>query len=75
MERIYQLLDSIPGVDYVTRSKNPSTGEEWEELVVAPSELSRIRRNKQNELEAVHLLPDELVSAWIDPKDIAVTTE
>ena len=75
VSEIYQLLDDVPGVDYVTRSRDTATGEEWEELIVAPPEISRIRRNKQNELEAVHLLPDELVSAWIDRNDITVTTE
>jgi len=74
VSEIYQLLDNVPGVDYVIRSSNPGSREEREELIVAPSEISRIRRNKQNELEAIHLLPDELVSAWIDRNDITVTS-
>ena len=72
VSEIYQLLDDMPGVDYVIRTRNPGTREENDELIVAPSEQTRIRRNMQNELEAIHLLPDELVAAWIDRNDITV---
>jgi len=72
VSELYQLLDKIPGVDYVTRTRNPRTGGEMSELVVAPSEEDRARWNTQNEVEAIQLRPDELVSAWIDPNDIAI---
>jgi hypothetical protein len=72
VSELYQLLGKVPGVDYVIRSKNHVTGEEMDELIVAPSEQARLIRNKQQELEAIHLLPDELVSAWIDRNDITV---
>lgn len=72
VSELYQLLDQVPGVDYVIRSKNPTTGAEMDELIVAPSREDRRRWNKQHELQAIDLLPDELVSAWIDRNDISI---
>ncbi len=72
VSELYQLLDQVPRVDYVIRSKHPKTGEEMDEVIVAPSEEARLRRNKQHELEAIELRPDELVCAWIDPDDITI---
>ena len=74
VSELYQLLDQIPGVDYVTRSRNPRTGGEVSELLVAPSETSRLRFNSQNELEAIELTPDELVSVWVDQNDITIAS-
>ena len=72
VSELYQLLDRVPGVDYVVRSKNPTTGAEMDELIVAPSQEARFRWNKQHELEAIELYPNELVSAWIDRNDITI---
>ena len=72
VSELYQLLDAIPGVDYVTRTRDPRTGERLSELMVAPSEESRVQLNKQVELEAIQLRPDELVSIWLDPEDITI---
>jgi hypothetical protein len=72
VSELYQLLDQVPGVDYVTRSKSPATGKEMDELIVAPSEEARFRWNKLHELEAIELRPDELVSMWIDRSDITI---
>lgn len=74
VSELYQLLDLMPGVDYVTRSKNARTEEEMDELIVAPSEEARLRWNKDHELEAIELLPDELVSVWIDRNDITIAS-
>lgn len=74
LSEVYQLVDGIPGVDYVTRSKQ-NHGPEINELAVAPSQEDRIKRNKQGELEAIDLRPDELVSLWIEPTDITVAAE
>ena len=68
------MLDQLPGVDYVTRSMRPGTREEGDELVVASTEEARLRRNKQGELEAIELNPDELINARIDRNDITVST-
>lgn len=74
LSEVYQLLNGIPGVDYVTRSKQ-NTGLEIDELAVAPAQGDRVKRNKQGELEAIDLRPDELVSLWIEPTDITVAAE
>ena len=72
VSELYQLLNRIPGVDYVSRTRNVNTGEEISELIVAPSEKGRLRWNRQHELEAIELHPDELVGVWIDPSDITI---
>jgi hypothetical protein len=71
VSEVYQLLASIPGVDYVTRSKQRN-GPEIDELAVGPSQEDRVKWNKQGELEAIELRPDELVSVWIDANDITI---
>jgi len=75
VSEVYQLLDRLPGVNYVTRSRHPYTGKEIDELAVAPVEEERLRWNKLRELEAIELLPDELVSLWIDRSDITIGTK
>lgn len=73
VSEIYQLLDDVSGVDYVTRRKNPSTGDDLIELAVAPAETHRLRWNHARELEAVELRADELPIIWIDANDIEVS--
>ena len=72
VSEVYQLLAGVPGVDYVTRTKHPKSGEPMEELVVGPGYEARLKFNKLQQLEALALRPDELVSAWIDRDDITV---
>jgi hypothetical protein len=69
---ICQLLAKLPGVDYITKTRNSKTDQEMESLVVGPSEASRLRRNQAGELEAIMLDPDELPAAWIDRSDISI---
>jgi hypothetical protein len=70
LSEVYEVLAKVPGVDYVSRNRNPITGEEMDELVVSTSERSRILRNAQLELEAIQLSPDELVSLQLDKSEI-----
>ena len=72
ISELYQLLKRLPGLDYVSRVKNSDTGEEMAELIVPQGEEGRMRWNKQKELEAVHLLPDELVKAEIGEGNIEI---
>jgi len=65
VSEIYRLLDDLAGVDYVTR-----TGDDIEELYVEPSDAGRMLRNKNNELVAIKLLPDELVDLRINADEI-----
>jgi len=73
VSEIYQLLDKLDGVDYVTKSRNPATDDEMDELVVGPKHAGRIRCNEVGELEAIVLEPGELVNIWVDRADIGVT--
>lgn len=74
VSEVYQALNGLAGVDYVTRVKDPKTGEELDELMIGPAETSRVRRNKSGELEAVELRVNELVALWIDSADITVAS-
>lgn len=58
VSEVYQLLDTVPGVDYVTKTVDSQTHEPLDELS-APAD--RLLRNAQNHLVAVKLLPDELI--------------
>jgi hypothetical protein len=73
VSELYQVMQQIPGVDHVVRTTDPKTGDQLDELIVAPREATRLKRNPQHELEAVGLRPDELVSIWIDRNDISVS--
>jgi len=72
VSELYRLLDEMPGVDYVSRSRDIQTGAEIPELIVAPAEQARLRRDSQGGLEAIELRPDELVSVWIEESDITI---
>lgn len=72
LSEVYEVLAKVPGVDHVSKSRNPKTSEEMDELVVSTSEKSRIIRNAQDELEAIQVRPDELVSLQIDKNEITM---
>jgi hypothetical protein len=72
VSEVYQLLQDIPGVEYVRRSVNAKTGREIVELDVPPSVQKRERLNTKGELEAVELLPHELVRIMGDRTTILV---
>jgi len=63
---IYQLLDRLPGVDYVQRSTD-AHGNPVPELASDPLDPGRLRFNASGGLEALQVHPDELV----DPKTTA----
>ena len=72
VSEIYRILARIPGVQYVTRTMDPSTRKTLDELVVDSANNSRLIRNRSGELEAVGLQPDELVKAALDAANIEV---
>ncbi len=74
VSEVYQLLSTIPGVDYATRSRD-RTGREVDELMVGESEATRLKRNTRNELEALQLNADELVVLGIGPEDLTLQTK
>lgn len=72
---IYQRLSTLPDVNYVTRSVDPSIEGPTDEILVSSSESWRLKRNRLGQLEAIELRPDELVAAWIDEEDITVVSQ
>jgi hypothetical protein len=70
VSEIYQLLDGIAGVDFVTRTPGDQQQPLLDELVTS-STSAAIVRNAQHELVGIGLHPDELVMAQIADADIA----
>ncbi len=72
VSEIYQLLDSIPGVDFVTKRKDAQ--DKTVEIVTALYDYKGVRSTQQdNELVAIKLYPDELVQLRFDrDKDITL---
>lgn len=58
VSEIYQLLDTLPGVDYATRTVDPQTQQPLDELA---ADGGRLIRNAQGRLVAAALQPDELI--------------
>jgi hypothetical protein len=71
VSELYQLLDRLPGVDYIRKTRDSKGGEELAELVVGPDDSGRLLWS-EGELEAIALNPDELVSVWVEPSDILI---
>jgi hypothetical protein len=68
VSEIYRLLDTLPGVDYVTRTV--AAGGQLEEL--STDDSGRRIRNDANELVGIALARDELVQPQIVPAEIVV---
>jgi Baseplate J-like protein len=65
VSEIYEILDRLPGVDYVRRTevRTKAGGTvQRPELFVGPSDAGRLKRNADNERVAVEIRADELVS-------------
>lgn len=73
VSEIYELLDKIPGVDYVTSTVN-NAGVIQDEITVSPAHSNRRRLGNQGDLSAIVLHPDELVDAQINDTDIAIVS-
>jgi hypothetical protein len=74
VSEIYELLDTLPGVDYVKKSVDPGTSLPLDELTVESADSSRLKRNAEGELVGIEIFPDELVDADIVPDDIETET-
>ena len=70
VSEIYRLLDTLPGVDFVTRTV--SGGSQLDELSTDPSFPGRTVRNDANELVSITLARDELVQPQIVPEQIVI---
>jgi hypothetical protein len=75
VSELYQLLDAVPGVDYVLRSKDATKGEENKELVVEEGEQDRLRFNSVGGLEAIEVHEEELVALRVAKDDLLVETK
>jgi hypothetical protein len=56
---VYKLLDTQPGVDYVTKTNDPRNPQKQLDLFNA--DISRLLRNTQEDLVAVEIQSDELI--------------
>ena len=70
VSEIYELLDRVPGVDFVTQSVDSRTSKPIDELTV--DDATRVRKNETGELIAIEIQPDELVDPAIDDRDITI---
>jgi hypothetical protein len=67
VSELYQLLDRLPVVDYVTNI-DPATKKAYAELTVGAGDTGRLVRNAKGEVAAVEVRPDELVEASVSVK-------
>ncbi len=68
VSELYELLDGVDGVDFVTQSKNTAALEP--ELIV--TDPHRLITRRSGELIAVEIHPDELVDPFIKDDDIKI---
>jgi hypothetical protein len=74
---LYQLLGDIEGIEFVRRSKDVA-GVLMDEFFLKPPTSpspSRLKRSLRDELEAVELLPFELIAVTVASEDIAVASQ
>lgn len=76
VSEIYELLDKLPGVDYVTRTiQNPGTPQQKELDEITVNDRDRRRpSNSSLPLAAIKVNANELVNATINAADIEIVT-
>src|SRR5262249_46863965 len=67
VSEIYRLLDTLPGVDFVRRRSDATSGVDLDEFATTADFAARLVRNSNNELMSIALEPDELISLQIVP--------
>ena len=70
VSEIYELLDTLPGIDYVTKTVETPANRTLDEFVV--SDTRRLMYNAAGSLVAVGLQAHELVHAQIVPDDLTL---
>jgi len=70
VSEIYERLDRLPGVDYVTGTIDTNSGKTLDELVV--SDTTRLKYNAEGGLIALEIQPHEVVDARIVPDDLTL---
>jgi phage-related baseplate assembly protein len=71
VSEIYRLLDSLPGVDFVTRTLDTSNNP-LDELITGDGDATRLQRNSAGDLISVGLAADELVQSAIADADVNI---
>jgi hypothetical protein len=67
---IYELLDTLPGVDYITKTVDANSQKTLDEFIV--NDATRLKYNTDGGLVAVELQSHELIDAQIVPNDITL---
>lgn len=67
---IYELLDRLPAVDFVTKTVDPDTKKALDEFIVG--DRDRLQYNEAGDLSAVEIRSHELVDAGVVPDDITL---
>jgi hypothetical protein len=70
VSEIFELLDGLSWVDYVTRTGDDL--DDLDEFTVDAAETSRLIRNESGDLISVEIQPYELAYAGITPADISI---
>jgi hypothetical protein len=70
VSELYELLDQLPSVDYVTQSVDVNSQKALDELNA--TDATRLKYNADGRLVAVELQPHELADARIAPDDITL---
>lgn len=75
VSELYELLDGIHGVDYVTRSTDERTSRPLDELAAPEGEENRLRRNAGGDVVAVALRVDEVIEPLVKLSIMFPSTE
>lgn len=74
VSEIYEVLDRLPGVDYVQRQVDAATSQSLDELTVEAPEAGRLRHNERGELVSMAVRPEELVHLPTTKIDLQLTS-
>ncbi|MBU1138879.1 MAG: baseplate J/gp47 family protein [Proteobacteria bacterium] len=74
VSEIYELLDTLSGVDYAEKTMNPATNTLLDEIMTDSLDAHRLQRNAEGQLVAAEILADELVDARIDGHDLTIVS-
>lgn len=74
VSEIYELLDTIPGVDYAKKTIDSATNKPLDEITIAGADSKRLKYNSKGELIAAEIQPDELVDARVKKNDLTIVS-
>lgn len=74
VSEIYELLDTLPGVDFVEKTIDPETNKPLDEITIDEIDGTRRIPKSSEDMIGVEIQPDELVAIQIDKDDITIVT-